>query len=87
MLNLFHRDEGTVRHFWARSSSTHLDPGQDPVHNGTIESVWNLFDLTPEGRPDRLGGAGEPLVTRRRAFKHESSLTSVPASRQAPRAL
>jgi predicted dithiol-disulfide oxidoreductase (DUF899 family) len=27
------------------------DPGQDPRHNGTIEPLWNIFDLTPEGRP------------------------------------
>jgi predicted dithiol-disulfide oxidoreductase (DUF899 family) len=27
------------------------DPGQDPRHVGTIETLWNLFDLTPEGRP------------------------------------
>jgi predicted dithiol-disulfide oxidoreductase (DUF899 family) len=27
------------------------DPGQDPRHVGTIEPLWNLFDLTPEGRP------------------------------------
>ena len=27
------------------------DPGQDPRHVGTLEPVWNLFDLTREGRP------------------------------------
>ena len=27
------------------------DPGQGPRHNGTIEQLWNIFDLTPEGRP------------------------------------
>lgn len=27
------------------------DPGQDPRHVGTLEPLWNLFDLTPEGRP------------------------------------
>ena len=26
------------------------DPGQDPRHVGTLEPVWNLYDLTPEGR-------------------------------------
>ena len=26
------------------------EPGQDPRHVGTLEPVWNLFDLTPEGR-------------------------------------
>jgi predicted dithiol-disulfide oxidoreductase (DUF899 family) len=52
MLNVFHRDGDTIRHFW----STELlyaptDPGQDPRHVGTLEPLWNLFDLTPEGRP------------------------------------
>jgi predicted dithiol-disulfide oxidoreductase (DUF899 family) len=28
------------------------DPGQDPRHVGTIEPVWNLFDLTREGRQE-----------------------------------
>ena len=27
------------------------DPGQDPRHLGTLEPVWNLLDLTREGRP------------------------------------
>ena len=26
------------------------DPGQDTRHVGTIEPLWNLFDLTREGR-------------------------------------
>jgi predicted dithiol-disulfide oxidoreductase (DUF899 family) len=52
MLNVFHRDGDMIRHFW----STELlyaptDPGQDPRHVGTLEPLWNLFDLTPEGRP------------------------------------
>jgi predicted dithiol-disulfide oxidoreductase (DUF899 family) len=52
MLNVFHSDGDTIRHFW----STELlyaptDPGQDPRHVGTLEPLWNLFDLTPEGRP------------------------------------
>lgn len=29
------------------------EPGQDPRQVGTIEPLWNLLDLTPEGRaPD-----------------------------------
>jgi predicted dithiol-disulfide oxidoreductase (DUF899 family) len=52
MLSVFHRDGDAIRHFW----STELlyaptDPGQDPRHVGTLEPLWNLFDLTPEGRP------------------------------------
>jgi predicted dithiol-disulfide oxidoreductase (DUF899 family) len=53
MLNVFHRDGETIRHFWASELMyAPSDPGQDPRHAGTIEPLWNLFDLTPEGRPD-----------------------------------
>ncbi len=52
MLNVFHRDAGTIRHFWGSELFyAPTDPGQDPRHVGTLEPVWNLFDLTPEGRP------------------------------------
>jgi predicted dithiol-disulfide oxidoreductase (DUF899 family) len=52
MLNVFRRDGETIRHFWG-SELLHApsDPGQDPRHVGTLEPVWNLFDLTREGRP------------------------------------
>ena len=53
MLNVFHRDGGGIRHFWGSELfNAPWDPGQDPRHVGTLEPVWNLFDLTPEGRPD-----------------------------------
>jgi predicted dithiol-disulfide oxidoreductase (DUF899 family) len=52
MLNVFHRDGGKIRHFWASELFyAPTDPGQDPRHVGTLEPLWNLFDLTPEGRP------------------------------------
>jgi predicted dithiol-disulfide oxidoreductase (DUF899 family) len=52
MLNVFHRDEETIRHFWGSELFyAPTDPGQDPRHVGTLEPVWNLLDLTPEGRP------------------------------------
>jgi predicted dithiol-disulfide oxidoreductase (DUF899 family) len=52
MLNVFHRDGETIRHFWGSELLyAPTDPGQDPRHAGTIEPLWNLFDLTPEGRP------------------------------------
>lgn len=28
------------------------DPDQDPRHADTLEPLWNMFDLTPEGRPE-----------------------------------
>jgi predicted dithiol-disulfide oxidoreductase (DUF899 family) len=52
MLNVFHRNGDTIRHFWGSELFyAPTEPGQDPRHVGTLEPVWNLFDLTPEGRP------------------------------------
>ena len=52
MLNVFHREGDTIRHFWGSELLyAPTDPGQDPRHVGTLEPLWNLFDLTPEGRP------------------------------------
>jgi predicted dithiol-disulfide oxidoreductase (DUF899 family) len=51
MLNVFRRDDGTIRHFWGSEMLyAPIDPGQDPRHVGTLEPLWNLFDLTPAGR-------------------------------------
>jgi len=51
MLNVFRRDGGEIRHFWSSEMlNAPADPGQDPRHAGTIEPLWNIFDLTPEGR-------------------------------------
>jgi predicted dithiol-disulfide oxidoreductase (DUF899 family) len=52
MLNVFHRNGETIRHFWGSELFyAPTDSGQDPRHVGTLEPVWNLFDFTPEGRP------------------------------------
>jgi predicted dithiol-disulfide oxidoreductase (DUF899 family) len=52
ILNVFHRDGGLIRHFWGSELFfAPTEPGQDPRHVGTLEPLWNLFDLTPEGRP------------------------------------
>jgi predicted dithiol-disulfide oxidoreductase (DUF899 family) len=52
MLNVFRRNGETIRHFWGSELFyAQTEPGQDPRHVGTLEPVWNLFDLTPEGRP------------------------------------
>jgi predicted dithiol-disulfide oxidoreductase (DUF899 family) len=54
MLNVFQRDGATISHFWgAELIYGPSDPGQDHRSVGTLEPLWNLFDLTPEGRPDR----------------------------------
>jgi predicted dithiol-disulfide oxidoreductase (DUF899 family) len=53
MLNVFHRDGDTIRHFWGSELLyAPTGPGQEPRHVGTLEPLWNLFDLTPEGRPE-----------------------------------
>jgi predicted dithiol-disulfide oxidoreductase (DUF899 family) len=52
MLNVFHRGPDSIRHFWGSELLyAPTDGDQDPRHVGTIEPLWNLFDLTPEGRP------------------------------------
>jgi predicted dithiol-disulfide oxidoreductase (DUF899 family) len=51
MLNVFHRDGETIRHFWGSELLyAPCDAGQDPRHVGTIEPLWNLLDFTAEGR-------------------------------------
>ncbi len=52
MLTVFHRDGGVIRHFWSSELLyAASDPGQEPRHVGALEPLWNLFDLTREGRP------------------------------------
>jgi predicted dithiol-disulfide oxidoreductase (DUF899 family) len=52
MLTVFHRDNGVIRHFWSSELLyAPTDRGEDPRHVGTLEPLWNLFDFTPEGRP------------------------------------
>ena len=52
MLNVFHREGRAIRHFWGSELFyAPADPRQEPRHVGTIEPLWNLFDLTREGRP------------------------------------
>jgi predicted dithiol-disulfide oxidoreductase (DUF899 family) len=51
MLNVFVRKSGAIRHFWA-SELLHARPekGQDPRHNDLMWPLWNVLDVTPEGR-------------------------------------
>jgi len=51
MMNVFRRDGETIRHVWGSELLyAPSEPGQDPRHGDTLEPLWNLFDLTPEGR-------------------------------------
>ena len=52
MLTVFHRSDGVIRHFWSSELFfAATEPGQEPRHVGPLEPLWNLFDLTPAGRP------------------------------------
>jgi predicted dithiol-disulfide oxidoreductase (DUF899 family) len=54
MMTVFQRSGKTIRHFWSSEMFwIKPDPRQDPRHCGTIEPLWNMFDLTLKGRPAR----------------------------------
>jgi predicted dithiol-disulfide oxidoreductase (DUF899 family) len=53
MLNVFHRSGDEVRHFWGTEMFYYgADPGQDDRAVDIISPIFNMFDLTPEGRGD-----------------------------------
>ena len=54
VMSVFKRDaDGSIRFFWASELMfAPADPGQDPRPVGALEPFWNMFDLTPGGRPD-----------------------------------
>ncbi|MGB9429595.1 MAG: DUF899 family protein [Gammaproteobacteria bacterium] len=51
ILNVFVKRNGKIHHFWA-SELMFLpsDRGQHPRHVDMVWPLWNLFDVTPEGR-------------------------------------
>lgn len=50
-LVVYRREGGEVRLFWAgEMSGTMADPGQDPRGAPDLAPLWNVLDLTPEGR-------------------------------------
>ena len=53
MLNVFRRDGFGIRHFWG-SEVLYVppEPGQEYRHNDALDSLWNMLDLTPDGRGD-----------------------------------
>ena len=49
--NVFTRRDGTIRHFWGVETGTvPADPGEDPTTAPDLMPLWNVLDLTPEGR-------------------------------------
>jgi predicted dithiol-disulfide oxidoreductase (DUF899 family) len=51
MLNVFTREGDVTRHFWGSELLyAQAEPEQDPRHVGTLEPLWNMLDLTRQGR-------------------------------------
>ena len=51
MINVFTRRDGTIRHFWSGEfTGKSADPGQDPRGAPDMAPLWNMLDMTPEGR-------------------------------------
>ncbi|WP_337185697.1 DUF899 family protein [Phenylobacterium sp.] len=49
--NVFTRRDGTIRHFWGEEMGfATADPGQDPRGAPDLMVLWNILDLTPDGR-------------------------------------
>ena len=47
MLNVFHCDPDTIRHFWGSELLyAPTDGDQEPRHVGTLEPLWNLFPVS-----------------------------------------
>lgn len=49
-LMVWQKRNGRVNLFWSDESGTTQDPGQDPHGAPEIAPLWNILDLTPEGR-------------------------------------
>ncbi len=53
-LNVFVRREGRIHHFYCTELLfAPADSGQDERHVDSIWPLWNLFDLTPDGRGEK----------------------------------
>jgi len=53
ILNVFRREGGKIRHFWG-SELLYVPPesGQEYRHNDLLDPLWNMLDVTPDGRGD-----------------------------------
>lgn len=49
-LDVWVKRDGKVYHFWASELAETADPGQDPRGAPDPTPLWNILDLTPEGR-------------------------------------
>jgi predicted dithiol-disulfide oxidoreductase (DUF899 family) len=53
MANVFVKRRDTVHHFWGSELMFRQYEGGDMRHVGLIWSLWNVLDLTPEGRGEK----------------------------------
>ena len=49
-LDVWKRESSTVYHFWAGESGETADPGEDAHGAPDSTPLWNILDLTPDGR-------------------------------------
>jgi predicted dithiol-disulfide oxidoreductase (DUF899 family) len=49
MLNVFVKKDDRVHHFWG-SELLYAELDGQPRHVDLLWPLWNIFDLTPEGR-------------------------------------
>jgi predicted dithiol-disulfide oxidoreductase (DUF899 family) len=50
-IHVFTRRDGVIRHFWsAETGFVPADPGEDPTTAPDLMPLWNVLDLSPEGR-------------------------------------
>jgi predicted dithiol-disulfide oxidoreductase (DUF899 family) len=52
MANVFVRRNGTIHHYWASELMFHEFATGNTRHVDTLWPLWNVLDLTPEGRGD-----------------------------------
>jgi predicted dithiol-disulfide oxidoreductase (DUF899 family) len=50
MANIFVQRDGEIRHFWGSELFFHPYPSKDTRHVDQLRPLWNVLDLTPEGR-------------------------------------
>ena len=66
MTHVFQKAPEGIRHFWSSEMLfAGADPGQDPRPQGTIEPLWNMMDLMPEGAAGLQRAGGISLLSRR----------------------
>ena len=78
MLNVFQRRGKVIRHFWG-SELLYVppEPGQEYRHNDSLDSLWNMLDLTPEGRGDFEPQSSYPSTSKKLSEKLGSDPESI----------